>query len=346
MIKLRCLIVSTYPPMKCGIGKYAFQMAKKLQQSGDVVNTLTPDEGDGDFTTNLIGGFNFLKILVYGKLYDKIVVQYHQAFFYEDRSWHNILSIISTHISFYISFLILHGKIEVIVHEIPFNINSRIDRMLERLKWRFCPKLIFHTRQELANFEAYYFKLSSNKYELRAPHEYFYKFKDIDSKNARKELGIPIDGFVFLCIGFIQPHKGFDKAIRAFNKVNDEKMRLYVVGSLRVKWEPYIAHLQDLKTLAEENNNVHVIEKYLSDEEFDTWISACDVLIIPYREIWSSGIVGRAKLFGKPVVASDVGGLKDQLTEIDILFNNEEKLESILKCFKTQINKEISRRKV
>lgn len=54
--------------MKCGIGKYAFQMAKKLQQSGDVVNTLTPDEGDGDFTTNLIGGFNFLKIGMYGKI--------------------------------------------------------------------------------------------------------------------------------------------------------------------------------------------------------------------------------------------------------------------------------------
>ncbi len=325
--------------MKCGIGKYAFQMANKLKQNGDVVNILTPDEGNGDFTANLIGNFNFLKIGKYGKLYDKIIIQYHQAFFYEDRSWHNILSIIATHISFYIAFLILHNRIEVIVHEMPFNMTSRMDYMLESFKWRLCPRLIFHTRQELADFETYYFKLAPNKYELRPSHEYYYKFKDINLKDARKELGIPTDVFVFLCIGFIQPHKGFDRAIWAFNKVNDEKMRLYVVGSLRVEWEPYIAHLRDLKTLAEENTNVHVIEKYLSDDEFDTWISASDVLIVPYREIWSSAVIGRAKLFGKPVIASDVGGLKDQLGDVDVLFDDDEELEFILTCFRIRLMK-------
>lgn len=339
MIKLRCLIVSTYPPMKCGIGKYAFQMARTLQQSGDIVNILTPYEGEGDFTVNLRGGFNFLRIGKYGKFYDKIIIQYHQAFFYDDLSWHSALSVLATHIAFYINFLIYNSKIEVVVHEIPFIIASRLDYMLESFKWRLCPKLIFHTPKELANFEKYYFILTPNKYELRATHEYYYKFKDVNKNAARRELGLPLDVFVFLCIGFIQPHKGFDRAIRAFKNVNDKKMRLYVVGSLRVEWEPYIAHLQDLKKLAEENSNIHVIEKYLSDEEFDTWISGCDVLIVPYREIWSSAVVGRAKLFGKPLIASDVGGLRDQLSEVDILFNNEEELASIFKNISNMLKK-------
>jgi hypothetical protein len=47
------LIISSYPPMKCGIGKYAFQAVNKLRESGNVVNVLSPEEGDGDFTTNL-----------------------------------------------------------------------------------------------------------------------------------------------------------------------------------------------------------------------------------------------------------------------------------------------------
>jgi glycosyltransferase involved in cell wall biosynthesis len=324
--------------MKCGIGKYAFQMARTLQQSGDIVNILTPYEGDGDFTANLKGSFNFLKIGKYGNFYDKIIIQYHQAFFYDNLSWRSALSVLATHIAFYINFLIYRNKIEVVVHEIPFNIASRLDHRVESFKWRLCPKLIFHTPKELANFEKCYFILTPNKYELQAPHEYYYKFKDINKNDARTELGLPLDVLLFLSIGFIQPHKGFDRAIRAFKKANNKKMRLYVVGSLRVEWEPYIAHLQDLKTLAEENSNIHVIEKYLSDEEFDTWITACDVLIVPYREIWSSAVVGRAKLFGKPVIASDIGGLKDQLDDIDILFNDDEELEFIFDCFKWLID--------
>lgn len=332
--------------MRCGIGKYAFQMARTLQKSGDIVNILALDEGDGDFTTNIRGSFNFLKLGKYGHFYDKIIIQYHQAFFYDDRSWHSAFSVLATHISFCINFLLYNRKIEVIIHEIPCNIASRIDYILESVKWRLCPKLIFHTHKELADFEKYYFKLRPNQYELRPAHKYYYKFKDISCENARKELGIPLNVFVFLCIGFIQPHKGFDRAISAFNRVNDEKMRLYVVGSLRVDWGPFMAHLQDLKTLAEENSNVNVVEKYLSDEEFDTWISACDVVIVPYREIWSSGVVGRAKLFGKPIISSDVGGLRDQLSDIDILFNDDEELELILKCFKYQINTEVSQQNV
>jgi glycosyltransferase involved in cell wall biosynthesis len=144
----------------------------------------------------------------------------------------------------------------------------------------------------------------------------------------------------FLCIGFIQPHKGFDRAIQAFSKVNNHNnMELYVVGSLRVTWGEYVSYLHDLKNMAGEAPNVHVIEKYLSDEAFDTWISSSDVIITPYQEIWSSGIIARAKLFGKLVIASDVGGLPEQLTDTDILFKDDDELEYIFKEISKMVSK-------
>lgn len=322
---MRYLIVSTYPPMKCGIGKYAYQMAKVLRDQGNVVNIISPEEGDGDFICNLKGGYNLLKLIKYSIFFNRIVIQYHESFYYESNR--NILRILSTYISFFIIYMMFYKRIEVVVHEIPHSTNSSFIYYLEYIKWFLCPKMIFHTKQEIKDFESYYFKLDVNKYELRSPNSYYYKFMDMTTDDARIELGLPRQKKIFLCIGFIQPHKGFDRAIRAFRKAKREDIELYVVGSLRVIQDDYVAHLQDLRKMAMNAPNVHVIEKFLSDEEFDTWISASDIVVIPYREIWSSGVLGRAKLFGKTVIASDVGGLKDQLTGIDISFGNDEEIE-------------------
>lgn len=334
------LIISSYPPMKCGIGKYAFQAVNKLRESGNVVNVVSPEDGDGDFTTNLRGLCNILKIFKYALFYDQIILQYHESFFYDDKRKKNFMSILATHLSFYFLFIFLKKKIEVIIHEIPSLFSSKLDSTFEKAKWALCPKLIFHTEKEIKDFESRYFKLSSNKYELRAHHADFFKFSDVSKNDARKELGIPRGAIVFLCIGFIQPHKGFDRAIQAFSKVNNnDKMELYVVGSLRVTWGEYLSYVHGLKNMAEKASNIHVIEKYLSDEAFDTWISSSDVIVTPYREIWSSGIIARAKLFGKPVIASDVGGLTEQLTDIDILFIDDDELEYIFKEIAKMVSK-------
>ena len=334
---MKYLMVSTYPPMKCGIGTYAYQMTKKLQSSGNIVKVLTPKDGEGDFISNLRGGFNFLKILRYATSYNKIIIQYHESFYYTDKRKKNFLNVFATHISFYIIFLLFHRKIEVIVHEFPKPDHSKIDYFFEKIKWYLCPILVFHTKKEVENFEAHYFKLSSKHYELRSPHEYYSKFKDITPKKAREELGIANNSVVFLCIGFIQPHKGFDRAIKAFQKINSSIMHLYVVGSLRINLGEYIDHLNKLRQMAEKNPNIHIKEMYLSDEDFDTWISASDVVIIPYREIWSSAVLGRAKLFDKLVIASDVGGLSDQLTDNDVLFKNDDELEYVFREFSREI---------
>ena len=110
-------------------------------------------------------------------------------------------------------------------------------------------------------------------------------------------------------------------------------MDLYIVGSLRIKFEPYAEYLQNLRNISREANNIHIVESYLSDEDFDTWLIASDVVVAPYREIWSSGVVARAKLFNKSVIVSHVGGLSEQIAENDIIYENEDELKSIFRSF-------------
>ena len=59
------------------------------------------------------------------------------------------------------------------------------------------------------------------------------------------------DAFVFLSIGFIQPHKGFDRAVRAFSGLADHGCELHVVGSIRVDDPGFASYLGELEGLVE-----------------------------------------------------------------------------------------------
>jgi hypothetical protein len=70
-------------------------------------------------------------------------------------------------------------------------------------------------------------------------------------------------------------------------------------------------------------------ERYLADEEFDTWIAAADVFVLPYRRAWSSGALARAQALGTPAFVSSVGGLAEQSSGADRVFETDEELERL-----------------
>src|SRR5690606_20462877 len=107
-------------------------------------------------------------------------------------------------------------------------------------------------------------------------------------ETARASLGIPADDFVFLAIGFIQPSKGFDRAVEAFDGLAVAGARLDVVGSVRTDDPDIVRHARDLADLADGVDGATLHQGYVSDELFDRWIVAADVVVLPYRNIWSS----------------------------------------------------------
>jgi glycosyltransferase involved in cell wall biosynthesis len=334
---MRYLFVTTYPPTKCGIGAYASQSVKKLRNDGHVIDIMSPDmEGDVDFQYDLCGGLKILQLLKLGIFYDKIVIQYQPAFFFKKSGdsgawWDNLLG----NLAFVLLFICYRKKIEVICHEVHYYSIQRIgllNYLAHRSWWLLAKTIVFHTQKECEAFKRNIrFGMRWRQLEVRAHHQDFRKNRDISVYEARCELGIPLRQQVFLCIGFIQPHKGFDRVIKAFNAVDPPNAKLYIVGSLRLIYDATLNYLNLLQFLAVENPQVEIIEKFVSDQEFDTWIVACDYIVAPYREIWSSSIVARAKLFGKKVIASNVGGLGEQLDGEGFLFTTDAELGEIIR---------------
>jgi glycosyltransferase involved in cell wall biosynthesis len=54
---------------------------------------------------------------------------------------------------------------------------------------------------------------------------------------------------------------------------------------------------------------------FIPDEETEVFFKAADVLVLPYRHIYQSGVLFLGHSFGLPVLVADVGCLKDEIVE-------------------------------
>jgi D-inositol-3-phosphate glycosyltransferase len=129
---------------------------------------------------------------------------------------------------------------------------------------------------------------------------------------ARRALGLPLDGRLLLFVGRIQPLKCADAAIEALAALgasSDEPYRLVVVGGPSgPHGEKSLRGLIDLADASGVSDRVHFINPQ-PHELLSSYYRAADVCIVPSRSE-SFGLVAlEAAACGTPVVASAVGGL-------------------------------------
>ena len=166
------------------------------------------------------------------------------------------------------------------------------------------------------------FGADRSRIEVVAHGHHFVRHVADDRAAARRALGLDPDAHISLCIGFVAEHKGFDRAITAFDRATERRpadpaglrtAELHIVGSPSAGNAAAEQCALDLAAMAEVTPGVTVHSGYVSDAAFDRWIAACDLVVLPYRYIWSSGVAERAALFDRPVLATRVGGLDEQL---------------------------------
>ena len=315
---MRILMVSPYPPKRDGIATYAAQVVAGLQEQGHDVEVLSPEPSAAHHHLDFHAGARFglaLARRVTG--YDKIILQWHPAFFYRSSEpRHRAAVDAALTLAFRRA-----AHVEIWVHEFEYEdaAGAGPRAQASRALFRSADALFFHSETEREKFlEAV--PIDRTHTHLADHGASFVRRSEAGRDEARASLGIAADETVFLCIGFIQEHKGFDRAVRAFAGLGAHGCRLDIVGSTRLDEPSFIAHLNELERLCAETPGAHLHEGYVSDELFDRWIVASDVVVLPYREIWSSGVLERAALYDRPVIATRVGGLAEQAGDRSVTF--------------------------
>jgi glycosyltransferase involved in cell wall biosynthesis len=311
---VRILLLSPYPPKRDGIAAYSSQLAARWRREGHHVEVVSPEPSAAHRYIDYRSVRGLVRLLALSRQADRTVVEFVPELFFPSMRRTRFL----LHWPAVASFFRLARRLELVVHEAPYEALRRapgVRGRVARALWRrlvSAPEAVFvHTeweRRELARS----LHLPPERVGLLDHGGSFVKRTLVGRAQARRELGLDEDAFCFLCIGFLQEHKGFDRAIKALDGIPGDHVRLDIVGSVRVPAPEIQGYVEELRELARRRPRVTLHEAFVSDELFDRWLAASDVVVLPYRLIWSSGVLARAALFAKPVIVSAVGGLPEQ----------------------------------
>lgn len=135
-------------------------------------------------------------------------------------------------------------------------------------------------------------------------------FHPRDRLEARRALGLPLEGPMVLYVGHVTEAKGAFDLVRAFASIPkaENPARLVIVGDG--------SGLEACRDLARERGGETIsfvgAQPY---EQIPTWLAACDLLALPSWNEGMPNVVLEALASGRRVVASRVGGIPEVVTE-------------------------------
>ncbi|HTA24097.1 MAG TPA: glycosyltransferase [Terriglobales bacterium] len=140
---------------------------------------------------------------------------------------------------------------------------------------------------------------------------------DLTSAEAKQRLGIRNDEKTILFFGAIRPYKGLEYLTDAFRQLSARNVdyRLIIAGEPKKGCEKYIGDIQ--QGISNDPSRERVIQeiRHIPDEETELYFKAADVVVLPYTQVFQSGVLFLAYSFGLPVIATDVGSIKEDVIE-------------------------------
>jgi len=143
-----------------------------------------------------------------------------------------------------------------------------------------------------------------------SPHPLFDNFgASAPINEAILKLGLDADFRYILFFGFVRAYKGLDLLIEAFadSRLRNKKIKLVIAGEFYEDSTPYI----DLIRKFNLENEIILFDRFINDNEVNLFFSVADLIVQPYRNATQSGVTQIAYHFEKPMVVTNVGGLKE-----------------------------------
>jgi beta-1,4-mannosyltransferase len=194
--------------------------------------------------------------------------------------------------------------------------HSWIERLLGRAASRRVDGMIVHGNTAKQILESHWGSQASPRIHVIPHGNYIHSYKNhISSEAARAYFGFDASHFVFAFLGQIRPYKGVVKMVKAFKACADRDARLIIAGkpiNEAIRNEITLAICGDLR--------IKFLSSQVPDDEVQIYLNACDVYVLPYRRIFTSGAAVLAMSFGKPCIVPRAGCVPDILSEEGALF--------------------------
>ncbi len=143
-----------------------------------------------------------------------------------------------------------------------------------------------------------------------SPHPLFDNYGSATTREkALSALNLSSDYSYLLFFGFIREYKGLDLLFESFadKRLRNSKLKLIVAGEFYEDDTPY----RDIIKKYGLENDIIIFDRFIKDDEVYLFFSAADLVVQPYRSATQSGVTQIAFHFDKPMIVTDVGGLRE-----------------------------------
>ena len=206
-------------------------------------------------------------------------------------------------------------RIVVTAHDVvPFNARFHTRALYQQL-YANADGLIVHAEQNRSELLDQ-FDLEPGRVSV-IPHGHYLPYTEgrlLSREEARAKLGLPAGAPVLLFFGQIKRVKGLDTLLKAMPQViaSHPGVKLLIAGQVwKDSWDRYQSLIDELSLDA----HIRARIAYIPDEEVEAYYRAADMVVLPYWRIYQSGVLLMAWSYGRPVVASDVGGLGESVRD-------------------------------
>lgn len=128
---------------------------------------------------------------------------------------------------------------------------------------------------------------------------------EMSREEARRRLGVAPDAFLFLFVGLCKEYKNLVHLVHGHKQVQDDS-RLWIAGLFQSR-----AYFDKVQAAAAGSDRITIRNGRIASEDMQVYLNACDVVVLPYTEILTSGAAMLALSFGRPVLAPRLPSLEE-----------------------------------
>jgi len=348
---------------------YVFGLVNELLSKGARVDLIASDELDSPQVRGKVG-LNFLKFrgdqdprASFFKKAQRICAYYARLMHYAASSEPKVFHVLwNNRFQFFDRTLLMlyYKSLGKIVVMTTHNVNerrrdandTRWNRFTLRTQYRLADQIFVHTekmRAELISefgIDAARITLIPFGINNAVPHT------SLSEEEAKRRLGIRQGEKTILFFGRITPYKGLEYLITAFKQIvhGQRDYRLIIAGKPEEASGEYLRAIREASREHVRSNRIVLNAQFIPDEDTEIYFKAVDVLVLPYRAVYQSGVLFLAYSFGLPVITADVGSLKDDIVEgcTGFIFRPEDPNDlaaAIERYFASDLYADLSRRR-
>lgn len=195
--------------------------------------------------------------------------------------------------------------------------DSLLNRLTLRIQYRLADHMFVHSEKMKAELIADFGVPAKGVTVIPFGINNAVPHTDLTTREAKRRLGIDDGEKAILFFGRLRPYKGLEHLLAAYQQLTtrDSDYRLIVASEPKKGSEQYRDEILHTIRRIDPTERIICRFQFIPDADTELYFKAADISVLPYKEIFHSGVLFLAHSFGLPVIAADVGPFREEIIE-------------------------------